>query len=173
MKSPEIDADEQLLVIAYGNTLRRDDGAGIGLAGILVARWRALGVGVRYIVVPQLAPELAIDIADPEVGAVVFVDTARTECYTTIQVQRVQPQLATPALGHYLDPATLLVYTALLYQHRPPAWLVTVPGTDFEHGEGFSSTVRRLLATAPALANPLLEQIREHKTCMNLPLPKV
>ena len=32
-----------LLVIAYGNTLRRDDGAGIGLARILVKQWRALG----------------------------------------------------------------------------------------------------------------------------------
>ena len=47
---PSVSIPSPLLVIAYGNTLRRDDGAGIGLAGILVKQWLARGLGVRYIV---------------------------------------------------------------------------------------------------------------------------
>ena len=163
----------RLLVIAYGNTLRRDDGAGIGLAGLLVKQWHAHGLCVRFIVVPQLTPELSIDISDPEITAVIFVDAAQTAPESQIQVSRVAAHGATPTLGHQLDPCLLLVYAALFYPHRAPAWLVTIPGTDFDHGEGFSPAVQQLLAHAPAVANELLEQMKESRPCMNLPLPKV
>ena len=133
-------------------------------------RW---GLCVRYIVVPQLTPELSIDIADPEITAVVFVDAARAEDHTAIHLHKVEADIATPTLGHHLDPDVLLVYAALLYQGLVPAWLVTIPGTDFDHGEGFSTGVEQLLRTAPAVADALIEQMKEAIPCMNLPLPSV
>ena len=122
---------------------------------------------------PQLAPELSIDIADPEIRAIIFVDTAQTERTATIQVGRIEAERATPMLGHHLDPAMLLVYATLFNPQIAPAWLITIPGTDFDHGEGFSPAVQQLLAHAPAVADELWEQMKESRPCMNLPLPKV
>jgi hypothetical protein len=65
----------------------------------------------------------------------------------------------------------LLVYTRLLYDCNSPAWLVTVPGTDFDHGMSLSTVVQALLNTAPALADQVLTEIEEHIGCMSLPLP--
>lgn len=149
------------LVIAYGNTLRRDDGAGIGLAGILVKQWRILGIGVRYIVVPQLAPELAVDIADPGVMGVIFVDAAQAEPPLMIKLQAIALDLATPVVSHHLDPAGLLLYARLLAPRSVPAWTVSVPGVDFDYGEGFSPLVRQLFHDAPQLALEFLARIRE------------
>ncbi len=154
-----------LLVIAYGNTLRRDDGAGIGLASILVKQWRVCGLAVRYVVVPQLTPELTVEIADHAVAGVVFVDaaqvvnTAQAEPHT-IKIQTIQLDLATPAISHYLDPAGLLLYAHLLEGCSAPAWLVSVPGVDFGYGEGFSQSVHVLLRDAPQLALAFLAEIR-------------
>jgi Ni,Fe-hydrogenase maturation factor len=47
-----------ILVIAYGNPLRRDDGAGVALAKKLVRYWQKRGITARLLVVTQLTPEL-------------------------------------------------------------------------------------------------------------------
>ena len=158
---PPAPCPPRLLVIAYGNSLRRDDGAGIGLASILVKQWRACGLKVRYVVVPQLTPELTVEIADPTVMGVVFVDTAQAELLPTIKMQAIQLDLATPSISHYLDPAGLLLYAHLLEDYARAAWVVSVPGVDFGYGEGFSQPVRALLCDAPQLALEFLAQIQE------------
>ncbi|MFN8490172.1 MAG: hypothetical protein U0350_21470 [Caldilineaceae bacterium] len=161
-----------LLVIAYGNTLRRDDGAGIGLAGILVKQWRICGVSIRYIVVPQLTPELALEIADPAVTGVVFVDAAhvvnaahvdaaQAEPPLAIEMQAIQLDLATPSISHHLDAVGLLIYARLLEGCSAPAWMVSVPGIDFGYGEGFSLPVHTLLRHAPQLALEFLARVQE------------
>ena len=136
-----------ILLIAYGNPLRRDDGAGLRLAELMTRRWRAAGMPVRRLAVHQLTPELAAEIAEPDVAAVVFVD-ARAEplvvdnpaALAVAVTPLALPDAASPSLGHHIGPATLLAYAALLLDGRPapPAWLVTTPGLDFEHGEGLS-----------------------------------
>lgn len=65
-----------LLFIAYGNTLRRDDGAGLALAEKLLPLLRDQGLQVELITIQQLTPELALDIADPNLDGVCFFDTA-------------------------------------------------------------------------------------------------
>ncbi|MCB0173868.1 MAG: hypothetical protein KDJ97_25330, partial [Anaerolineae bacterium] len=64
-----------LLIIACGNSLRSDDGAGLIFAERLEYACRALDVMVERISVHQLLPELAADIAAEAVQAVVFIDT--------------------------------------------------------------------------------------------------
>jgi hydrogenase maturation protease len=162
----------QILVIGYGNTLRRDDGAGVALAEWLAAWWQRRAP-VRLLTVTQLAPELATDIAGAEVSAVVFVDAAAGALHDQIQVRRLASDGGSPALGHQLDPAVLMVYARLFSERNPPGWLVTLPGVDFEHGEGLSPAVQRLLSTANMIADRLLIEIEEHFRCMNLPLHSV
>lgn len=161
-----------ILVIGYGNTLRCDDGAGVALAAQLVDHWHRQQISAKLLTVTQLVPELAIDIATDEVIAVVFIDATVGELGQQVQVHQVDRVVSSPSLGHHLGPATLLIYTRLLYDCHLPAWLVTVPGTDFEYGMTLSPEVQALLNTVPALADQVLTEIQERVGCMNLPLPK-
>lgn len=155
-----------ILIIAYGNSLRHDDGAGLILAEHLEARWLEQGVDVERIAVHQLGPELALDIAREEVEAVIFVDTrdARTERQTPGKFPVLtQPLTATTgqnSLGHHFQPCTILVYARDLYAYAPTAWLVTVPGVNFEHGGGLSEVAHQALQSLPNIADDLLHQIQ-------------
>ncbi len=46
-----------LLLIACGNSLRRDDGAGLLLAEIIEREWQSKGIEVQRITVQQLLPD--------------------------------------------------------------------------------------------------------------------
>ncbi len=149
-----------LLLIACGNNLRRDDGAGLVLAEIIAQECRAKGVEVQCIAVPQLLPELTLEIARPEVAAVLFVDTVVVvvpgTCELGLELYPLDPDLSSPSLGHHVHPATLMTYAGLLYGRQPPAWVMTIPGVDFDHGEGLSETTRKILCTAPELLAKLI-----------------
>lgn len=141
-----------LLLIAYGNTLRRDDGAGLALAAQLAQVWRKRDIAIRHLALQQLVPELALELCQADVRAVVFVDTM-TAAAPAIRLRSIVPADFGRTLGHYVTPETLLLYAQRLYGHYPPSWLMTIPGQDFGLGEGFSRETRRLLATAPIVAH--------------------
>lgn len=151
-----------ILIIGYGNSLRRDDGAGLILAEKLEQDWLARQVEVERLAVQQLTPELTLDIARKEVTAVVFVDTRAVLPHETdlkIKICPIQADGLSPSLGHHLDPAALLAFVHLLYDKPVPAWLVTVPGVDFEHGEMLSSATQQALTTVSEVSTKLLEVI--------------
>ena len=132
-----------ILIIAYGNDLREDDGAGLVLAEQLASVWQIKGLTVQSVAVQQLAPELAADIAGEDVTAVIFVDTRMTTSPFDLSVAVVPLQPGTelsPSMGHHVQPNVLLAYAQALYvtETVPPAWLVTVPGTRFGYGETIS-----------------------------------
>ncbi|HQN18089.1 MAG TPA: hydrogenase maturation protease [Syntrophobacteraceae bacterium] len=147
-----------VLIIAYGNSLRRDDGAGLVLAELLEEALRANGLEITRVAVHQLTPDLALSVAADDVEAVVFVDTrvaaAGDEPLELLACPLVS-SLDSPTLGHQLGPSTLLTYARLLYRKSPPAWLLTVPGVDFDHGEGLSDATRHALDTLPDLLRKL------------------
>lgn len=159
-----------ILLIAYGNPLRRDDGAGLRLAEQMAERWQTAGTPVRHLAVQQLTPELAMEIAEPDVATVVLVD-ARAEDreaakdspakLAVVVTPLATPDAASPSLGHHLAPNVLLAYAALLLDGRPapPAWLVTTPGVDFEHGESLSRTASAVIDAALDDNQPLLHLI--------------
>ena len=132
-----------ILIIAYGNDLREDDGAGLVLAEQLASVWQIKGLTVQSVAVQQLALELAADIAGEDVTAVIFVDTRMTTSPFDLSVAVVPLQPGTelsPSMGHHVQPNVLLAYAQALYvtETVPPAWLVTVPGTRFGYGETIS-----------------------------------
>lgn len=139
---------DSLLIVGIGNPLRRDDGAG----WVLAARLAALLPGARVLQVQQLAPELAIDLVAPDVAAVCFCD-ARSD-RPGLHLERVGEAPEPPRLSHEIGPGTLLAYAGTIGR-PPPAWLLTVGGTDFDHGEGLSAEVAAALDGLPALAATL------------------
>lgn len=117
------------LVIGIGNRLRGDDGIGPALVESLEDR-----PGLERHVVHQLTPDLAPRVS--EATRVLFVDASIDG--RKLGITRVMPGEAR-GLGHALAPSALLDLTATLYGASPPAWLLTVPGHDFEVEERLSA----------------------------------
>jgi hydrogenase maturation protease len=153
------------LIIGYGNSLRQDDGAGLKLAELLTLACHRAKVQATQRQVQQLTPELVLDIARPDVQAVIFADTRTMASDTDLWVQikplpmNEKPNDNTGVVGHYLAPETLLLFASMLYGGQPPSWLATVPGSHFGHGETMSETTRLALASSCDPIQKWLKQI--------------
>ena len=155
-------AKEMVLILAYGNSLRRDDGAGFVLGDLVERMVCEAGFEVERIDSHQLEPELALDISGEKISCVLFID-ARAVPKTPkdddlrVQYHRVAAaEEASPAVGHHLNASTLLAYAKYLFKKQPPAWLITTPGIDFDHGEGLSEAAREAINSAPETLRELI-----------------
>ena len=144
-----------LLVIGYGNTLRRDDGLGWQAAEALRARVAPAQVDV--LTVHQLTIELAERITTA--GLLLLIDAAQSGTPGAITAHEVAPGLSLPDLTHYLDPPALLAAAQALYGRAPRALLFTVAGQSFAFGEGLSPVVQ---AALPELLDRLEAAITAH-----------
>jgi len=150
---PALPSESTLLVVGYGNTLRRDDGAGC----LVADRVEALGLdGVRVLSCPQLTPDVAAQLAG--VATVVFVD-ATVAATTKVGWRSLAPDDTCPVSTHATDPRALLALARELYGHAPAAWLLTVPtelmgfGTDLSEvtSRGIEAAVKRVTELAHSL----------------------
>jgi hydrogenase maturation protease len=124
--------DSHLLVIGYGNTLRRDDGVGPRVA----ARVEELRLpGVLTMACPQLTPELADPVS--QAGAVVFVD-ASVEQRGPVRLRRLDPSDSSQILAHAADPRILLALARDAFGRAPQAWMLTIPAKELGFGERLS-----------------------------------
>ncbi|MBL8798951.1 MAG: hydrogenase maturation protease [Planctomycetia bacterium] len=131
-----------ILVIGYGNTLRRDDGLGPRIAAELaVLNWP----GVKALVVPQLLPELAEALAACQLA--IFVDARCDAPATPITVQALAPA-ADAWQPHGSNPAALLALARDAFGRAAPAYWLTVAGHDFGWGEGLSPEAERWVPEA-------------------------
>lgn len=119
------------LVIGYGNRWRGDDAVG-PLVAEAVAGWGERGV--EAIVVRQLLPELAPQIA--QARRILFVDASEVASVTTGSPLLPAPASRVP--GHLLSARDLLGWTVALFGMCPPAWLLTIPARRFETGAALS-----------------------------------
>jgi hydrogenase maturation protease len=145
-------AEQHILVIGYGNPLRRDDGIGPRVAEAIAA---ANYPSVHVRPVRQLVPELVADIA--EARMVVFVDALADPSRTTVELMPLHDAEITDWSTHTAHPRALLALTRAIYQRVPEAWWLTVPARDFDFGEGFSSVAAEGVRQAIALFNKLIQ----------------
>lgn len=153
-----------ILIIAYGNSLREDDGAGLALGKLIAQELRARKANVELITAHQLLPELALEIARDEVDSVVFVDTRAASPDNddlNVQAYPLVIDSPSPSVGHHLNPEAVLVYAHLLYGKQVSAWQVTVPGVNFDHGELFSTIAQSALSTALKILDTWLAELTE------------
>jgi hydrogenase maturation protease len=148
-----------IVLVGYGNPLRRDDGAGPALAR-MVAAWGGLN-DLRVITPHQLVPELAEDLAAPGVSAVLFLDACAGDCYggTLVTIFPVGCEASFAAFGHHFTPSDLLLYAEFLRGAPLPAWQLTIPGVDFGYGEGLSEYSEKNLAVALEKLQVFLREI--------------
>jgi hydrogenase maturation protease len=127
----------RLLVIGYGNELRRDDAVGPCVARI-VSGWER--PDVKALAVHQLTPELAELLATTE--RTIFVDAGEDE-EGVVWTRMLEPARTSRGLGHTCDPRELLALTEALYGRHPEAWLITVPAPNLDFGDCLSAATDR------------------------------
>lgn len=131
-----------LLVIGYGNTLRRDDGVGPKVAEA-VAALSLPEVGT--LAIPQLTPELAEDIARAD--RVVFVDAA-VDSPQVVRFRKLTPAKSSQIMAHAADPSTMLALARDVFGRAPEAWWLTIPVEDLGFGEELSALAKAGFETA-------------------------
>jgi hydrogenase maturation protease len=132
-----------ILVIGYGNDLRNDDGVGQAIAKTIAKQNR---LDVRSLSLCQLTPELAADIAIAEL--VIFVDAYPASPTQGLQTHSLEPLSSGTFRSHSSDPQGLLTLARTVFGRCPTAWLIAVPGVDFELGDKFSSTAEQGMTLA-------------------------
>jgi hydrogenase maturation protease len=138
--------DSYLLVIGYGNTLRRDDGVGPKVAAALE---RLRLQGVLTIACPQLTPELADPLS--RAGAAVFVD-ASVEHRGPVRLRQLGPADSSQILAHAADPRVLLALAR--------SWMLTIPAKELGFGERLSRPAALGLRDAVRLVRGLRLRLR-------------
>jgi hydrogenase maturation protease len=131
------------IVIGYGNELRGDDAIGQQVAKA-IKYWHLLSV--QSIAVHQLTPELAENLANSQLA--IFVDARIDSQLGEVQVQSLLPSKSSYIDAHISDPRSLLALSQFLYGHCPEAWLITVPGVNFELSDRLSPTAEKGIAIA-------------------------
>lgn len=136
------------LVIGVGNPLRGDDGLSWHLVRDLRRRRRSQGLRL----VPQLVPELALEVAAARRLLVVDAWCA-PGLEAPPRLRRLGPAAGDPGMasGHRLDPGGLLALATLFREDPPPAWLLLLPAYAFPHDTALSRAARRHLPLARQL----------------------
>ena len=153
------------LVFAVGNPSRGDD----ALGPLLVERleqWsataRELPVDLVLLTDFQWQVEHALDLQGIDVA--IFAD-ASVSGGTSFQTTPLSPQFDASYSTHALSPACVLAVAARLGQKLPQAWLLSMPGGDFELGAPLSATARSALDGAFAYLCASLEAGRLYAAC--------
>jgi hydrogenase maturation protease len=135
------------LILACGNTLRGDDGAGPWLAEWAEKRFAAES-GVRALIRQQWSPELAEEIAHSQ--SILFLDCSVDSVPGAVELLPVAPATAVQGLAtHHLGAAELLALSRELYKSLPAnALLLTIGAESTELGEVFSNAVTAALPIA-------------------------
>ena len=154
----------RILIVAYGNPLRCDDGIAWRAAEMLESKFPASEVEILQL--HQLAPEVADAVRQRDL--VVFLDAACLEVDGKNQPGDIclreipNPDVTSPATGqfsHVYSPEKVLHLARELYQASPKAYVLTVTGEDFGHGDGLSGPVK---AALPALLAKVEQIIGDH-----------
>lgn len=150
----------RVLIIAYGNPMRSDDGLAWRAADELEKK--LAGADVEIFRLHQLAPELAETVSRSD--AVIFVDAASPNESNgqpgEVRFAPVDIPEGQPRFSHHLSPATVVALSRQLYGSNPRAFTVTLTGESFDHGEAFSPVVAAALPTLVARIEELVHSLR-------------
>ena len=156
-----------MLILGFGNTLRRDDGAGAVAARLLAADPRLQRADVEVREAYQLLPEMSLDLA--EATLVVFVDADARGLPGSIEVHPIDPETAARddadargepgASSHHVGGGELLALAATLTGRSPRAVAIGIGVADLEVGEGLSPAVESAL---PKVIDIVADLVEEH-----------
>ena len=154
-----------MLIIGFGNTLRRDDGAGAVAARLLAVDPRLDRPEVDVREAYKLLPEMSLDIA--EATLVVFVDADMRGLPGSLEIHEIDPQTAARddadargepgASSHHVGGGELVALAATLAGRAPEAVAIGIGVADLEMGEGLSPAVESALPRVVDIVADLVE----------------
>ena len=147
----------RVLIIAYGNPLRCDDGLAWSAAEELFKL--SLPADVEIITRHQLTPELALEAS--QAGTVLFVDAARAGVPGELASSPLMAQPLASAFSHDCSPAAILGIAREIYGSSPRAITISLCGECFDCGETLSAKVEENLPRLIALVSDLAQAV-EH-----------
>lgn len=147
---------EPVLVIAYGNPLRSDDGVAWQAANELRRDFHSTA---RIMCVHQLTPELAEDIRHADL--VVFLDASRNGPPGTVRCEAVLAHPREHYFSHHLAPADLVALCDRLYSVKPRAFLISVSGERFDHGQQLSARAVKSVPVVVEQVSKLIDKVRD------------
>lgn len=156
-----------MLVLGFGNTLRRDDGVGAVAARLLAADPRLARTEIEVREAYQLLPEMSLDLA--QVTLAVFVDADATGLPGSIEIHEIDPETAARsdadargepgASSHHVGGGELVALAATLGGRAPRAVAVGIGVADMGMGEGLSPAVE---AALPKVVEIVAELVTGH-----------
>jgi hydrogenase maturation protease len=143
----------KIIILGYGNSLRKDDGFGVYAAQALASA--NLPGEVEIITCQQLSPELSVALSQAD--RAIFIDAALGSADDKpwhFKTRELQPCAMLPGgITHHFAPEMLLALAESLYGHAPQATLFAVTAASFELGEDLSPELALVLPV-------LVEQVR-------------
>jgi hydrogenase maturation protease len=148
-----------ILIVAYGNPMRSDDGVAWRAADALASEFPEAAVDIHRL--HQLTPELADTLRNYR--CVIFVDASSCDDPLTqagtIRVEEILGGASEPArFSHVLSPKKVLDLAAQLYGASPRTFVVTVAGESFTHGDSLSPVVARAVPELIARITELVQR---------------
>ena len=144
---------KSVLIVGYGNPLRSDDGLGGYVAERLAAQWIDV---VEVLIVHQLTPELAETITN--FSLVIFVDAMNRDGRDAVRCDSLTPFTSAIGLTHHCTAQAILTYAKMLYSRWPLAFLISVSGENFDHGDRLTLHAQKAAEAAIQCANALIEE---------------
>jgi len=154
-----------ILIVAYGNPLRCDDGVAWRVADALEGKFSASKVEI--LLLHQLAPEIADFMRNREL--VIFIDAACVDDIHSsrpgeIRVRKLSGEEIrkhpSGQFSHVYSPEKVVALARELYDASPKAMVITVAGENFEHGESLSAPVASAL---PELISTVERLVKDAK----------
>jgi hydrogenase maturation protease len=147
-------SNSKILIIAYGNPLRCDDGIAWRAAEQLTLKLPSVA---ETICVHQLTPELAEKLSEHDVVA--FLDAAREGEPGSVACKLISATPVDVHLWHHLTPENLLALSKELYGAAPRAFSISLCGELFDHGEMLSPSATANLPRLVATVTDLLDEL--------------
>ena len=153
----------RILIVAYGNPLRSDDGLAWHVADALEDK--LFHSDVEILRLHQLGPELAETVS--RFRTVIFVDAAVPtddgNLAGEISIQeipraRIEQETAS-RFSHSLSPVTVVALAMRLYGAAPKLFSATLTGSNFDHGESLSPKVAAALPRLVAGIKDMIERL--------------
>lgn len=145
----------RILILAYGNPLRGDDGVAWHAAEELSVKFTA--PELEIVCVHQLTPEMAEKVSWAD--AVIFLDASEDGEPGEVRCKPLVEPFGDVRFSHQLSPVAILALAKQLYGASPTAYSVTLTGQCFDHGDTLSSTAAAALPRLVAEVNALVHQL--------------
>ena len=155
----------RILIVAYGNPLRSDDGVAWRAGDALESKFPPSEVEILR--AHQLAPEIAEQACRSE--CVIFIDAAAilSSLPGEIRAEEIHSENLdhndSTRFSHVVSPQAVIALAATLYDAKLKAILVTVTGENFEHGESLSPQVAPALPVLVARIEGIVRSLLREK----------